>query len=177
MKKAPLDELYFPWLYGQVASVETSNPERTYWRLLKLLYTKEFFWSRAMSRDENRAEDGKDLRHEFVKGEGLRNVDDGWLNLGCSILELMIGMARRMAFDVGETPRYWFWRMMENLEFVKYTDSAPYDDEEIIERLNDIIERRYDPDGRGGLFPLSNPDCDQRNVELWYQMQSYLLEM
>jgi len=40
----PLDELYFTWLYSQVGSVRTRNPARTYWSLLRYLYTKEFVW-------------------------------------------------------------------------------------------------------------------------------------
>ena len=39
-----------------------------------------------------------------------------------------------------------------------------------------IIWRTYDSNGYGGLFPLRNPREDQRKVELWYQLNAYLLE-
>jgi hypothetical protein len=46
--------------------------------------------------------------------------------------------------------------------------------EEIFERL---IWRNYAPNGEGGFFPLENPREDQTQVELWYQMNSYVNEM
>jgi hypothetical protein len=38
------------------------------------------------------------------------------------------------------------------------------------------VNREYDPDGRGGLFPLDGTHANQREVELWYQMQAYIIE-
>ena len=38
------------------------------------------------------------------------------------------------------------------------------------------VERRYKRSGEGGLFPLKNAAKDQRKVEIWYQLSSYLLE-
>ena len=42
--------------------------------------------------------------------------------------------------------------------------------------LNKIIDRGYSRRGVGGLFPLKYSKNDQRKVELWYQMHSYLIE-
>ena len=47
---------------------------------------------------------------------------------------------------------------------------------EMDEILNIWLERRYDEDGKGNIFPLKDPIKDQKTVEIWYQMQSYLLE-
>ncbi len=45
--------------------------------------------------------------------------------------------------------------------------------DDILERL---IWRQYQEDGQGGFFPLAWPEQDQREVELWYQMNAYLAE-
>jgi hypothetical protein len=36
------------------------------------------------------------------------------------------------------------------------------------------VWRTYEPNGVGGFFPLENPNEDQREVELWYQMSAYV---
>jgi hypothetical protein len=174
----PLDELYFTWLYSQVDSVEISNPSRTYWRMLRQLYTKEFVWS--IPNDDNRAEDGKDLRREFINEEGLDDIDQAWLDLGCSMLELLIGLSRRLSFQDDGEPRSWFWQLIENLGLERYNDNALIREEEIYEILdeilNEVIRRTYKRNGSGGLFPLKRATEDQREVELWYQLSAYLLE-
>lgn len=171
---APLDELYFKWLYGQVGSVNEKNPSRTYWRLLKRLYNKEFIW--LIPNDDNRAADGRDLRQEFCDQEGLHNVDPGWMNLGCSMLELLIALSRRLAFQDDGTPERWFWCLIENLELEVYNDNALHADRAIDHTLNKVIWRTYRRNGVGGLFPLKQARQDQRDIELWYQMSNYLLE-
>jgi hypothetical protein len=171
----PLDELYFRWLCSQVTNVKLKNPARTYWSLLRQLHSKEFVW--IIPNDDNRLEDGRDLRHEFVENEGLENeVDPDWLNIGCSMLELLIGVARMLNFEDDEPVEDWFWIMLENLGLRHCTDKSNYDEQDVDEILDDVIWRTYDPDGRGGLFPLRHAPEDQREVELWYQASAYLLE-
>jgi hypothetical protein len=50
------------------------------------------------------------------------------------------------------------------------------DDSEVMKILDRIIERTYQRNGVGGLFPLKRDKKDQRKVELWYQMNAYLIE-
>ena len=64
MTNEPIEELYFKWLYGQIGSVKIRNRSRTYWSLAKQLFETEFTWT--ISKDENRAEDGRALRYEFL---------------------------------------------------------------------------------------------------------------
>lgn len=173
MTTAPLDELYFQWLYGQVGSLVEANPSRTFWRMLKQLYKKEFVW--IIQHDDNRAVDGKDLRREFVEREGLRRVDKTWLRLGCSMLELLIGLSRRLAFEGGGEPHIWFWTLIENVGLERYTDASRFNEHEVDEILDRIIFRTYNPNGEGGLFPVVNTDHDFRQIELWYQLNEYLI--
>ena len=55
-----------------------------------------------------------------------------------------------------------------------YTDNGG--NAAIFEIVASWLDRTYSYDGEGGLFPLRNPDYDQRDAEIWYQMQAYLEE-
>lgn len=170
----PLDEMYFKWLYGLV-NQSSRNPSPSYWRLFKKLHCKEFVW--VVPNDDNRLEDGKELRYAFIDDVGLMDVDLSWVNLGCSMLELFIGLSRRLSFEAGGEPREWFWRLMTNLHLEYYSDNERIPENEIDEILDRVIWRTYDWDGQGGLFPLKFPTEDQRHVELWYQLNAYVMEM
>jgi hypothetical protein len=172
----PLDEEYLVWLYSQVGAVKLRNRSKSYWSLSRQLFKTEFFW--FVPHDDNRAEDGKDLRYEFLDACGL-DAPDEWLQMGCSMLELLIAISRRLAFETEGQPRVWFWHLIEVLDLKQYNDRA-FDDnaaEKVEEVLNGVIFRLYEPSGRGGLFPLNRPRQDQREVELWYQLSAYLLEL
>lgn len=175
MMSEPVDELYFRWLYAQVANVKLKNRSKTYWSLLKLLHTKEFVW--FVPNDDNRLEDGRYLREEFVYEHRLLDVEHDWMELGCSMLEMMVGLSRRLFFeDEHMSIDLWFWHLMENLGLSSCTDRGGWSEQTVDEILDDVIWRTYDEDGRGGLFPLQDPPEDQRELELWYQMSEYLLE-
>lgn len=171
------DEAYFKWLYSLVASPRLKNPARTFWSLLRDLYKREFVW--YVPNDDNRKEDGRDLRQEFLELHDIYDPDPDWLDLECSMLEMLIAMSRRISFQVDGDPRDWFWHMLENVDLQKYSDSK-YDNRarrDIQQALEIIVERKYAPTGRGGLFPLRNAREDQREVELWYQLSAYLIEL
>lgn len=171
---APLDELYFQWLYGQVGSLEEKNPSHTYWELLRQLYNKEFVW--IIQNDDNRAIDGQALRREFIDQEGITGVDSGWMQLSCSMLELLIALSRRLAFEDGSEVHIWFWRLIENLGLERFNDNTRVPTKLVEGTLNRLIFRTYDRKGHGGLFPLNRTREDQREVELWYQLNEYLIE-
>lgn len=170
----PLDESYLVWLYSQVAAVGINHPSRTYWNLLRQLFTKEFVW--LVPNDDNRMEDGLDLRYEFIEETGVQDVDDNWLRLGCSMLELLIGLSRRLSFEAEGEPVTWFWKLIENLGLEEYNDNRRLSEKLIDNVLNDVIWRTYRRNGRGGLFPLRRAHADQREVEMWYQLNAYVLE-
>lgn len=170
----PLDELYFVWLYSQVADPAVKDPSMSYWRLLKELFDKEFVW--VVPNDDNRLEDGKDLRKEFLDDQDLA-ADPDWIELGCSVLELVVGLSRKLAFEADGEPHYWFWQMMDNLGIGEFNDQERLPKRIIDDVLEQVIWRTYGPDGSGGIFPLREPNKDQRKVELWYQMSAYILEL
>lgn len=174
----PLDEQYLTWLYSQVSSVKAKNKERTYWSLLRQLYSKAFFW--FVPNDDNRVEDGRDLRYEFIESRRIESVDHEWLNLECSVLEMLLGLSRRLSFETEGESREWFWHLIDNLGLINCNDSwykTKSHSEPVDDKLERLIYRTYEYDGAdGGLFPLSHPTQDQRNVEIWYQLSAYILE-
>lgn len=172
----PLDELYFKWLYEQVAD---PGQDLTFWNVLRVLYTTPFVW--VVPNDENRIGDGKELREFFIESQHirLRREDRNWIQLGCSMLELMVGLANRMEFlaDKGKA-HYWFWVLMENIGLSHFDDSKwkRRTEDHVREVLEMVIQRYYEADGRGGFFPLERPEEDQRDVEIWDQLGEYVLE-
>ena len=176
MADGTLDDLYLEWLYGRVASTRNRNPEKTHWSLLRQLYTERFVWT--VRNDDNRECDGKDLRHEFISDENVDDIEPLWLELECSMLEMLIAFSRRVSYKSYGEPADWFWHFINTLGLREFTDAIFEEDHaqitrEVCERINN---RTYDRKGVGGLFPLTGRHTDQRRVELWYQMSTYLLE-
>lgn len=170
-----LDERYFAWLVSNISSASNRNPQRSHWLLCEQLFKTPFEY--FVHNDHNRAEDGRELREEFLDYSGLVASRD-WLDLDCSMLELLIGLARRASFETNMTSDSWFWELLSNINFIRYTDAAfdKHSARNIDITLQKINRRAYEPSGRGGLFPLKDPGKDQRKVEIWYQMSAYLLE-
>lgn len=166
-----LDQAYFEWLLAQVRSQHGSQ---TYRELCWELYKKEFVW--IIPNDDNRIQDGLDLLVEFFHENGLE-VENVRIRDGCSCLELVIGLSRRLAFIAGGDPIEWAWTLLGNLGF--HSTSDPLNDRNrayIDGVLDRVIWRTYQADGVGGFFPLAFANDDQRKVELWYQMSAYIEE-
>lgn len=159
------EQRYLRWLQSQIAFDKRKN----YDELCAILHSKEFVW--FVANDDNRIEDGRQLRVEFSRGH--HNMMQG-----CSILELVVALSRRCAFAGGGHEADWAMQLLENLglhrmsSHIGKTRADQIDD--ILERL---IWRNYEPDGEGGFFPLSWPEEDQRKVEIWYQMSAYINEI
>ena len=162
-----LDDQYLPWLYGQVSEVKTRRSSRTYWDLLKKLYSTEFAW--FVPNDDNRAEDGRELRLEWATECGISS-DSEWFSLGCSFLELLIGLSRRLCFEGEGEVSAWFWHLINNLGLTGFHDRSQFDGSEVDDITSAVIWRTYDENGNGGLFPLRQASHDQRKVEIWYQL-------
>lgn len=171
IRHQPLDDMYLEWLYDQV--LVRAQRGATYWKLLSQMYKTEFTW--FIPNDGNRAEDGKDLRVEWMRQVDI-DASGHWLDLSCSFLEMLVALARRMCFEAEYTPQHWFWHLLENLGFEDCHDGSGYSRSYVQRRMRIVMDRTYDGDGNGGLFPLRDPEEDQRQIELWYQMSAYLLQ-
>lgn len=169
----PFENVYFNWLCAKV--VDTTDDPRSglYWNLLRLLQQTEFVW-RVMG-DDNRAEDGKELRSEFILEADIPDRPE-WRNIvGCSVLEMLIAFARRAEFQTDIPVKDWFWMFITNLELHLF-DDRNWDPEFADDILQQFIWRTYSSSGHGGLFPIMEPLLDQREVEIWYQFSEYVLE-
>lgn len=170
---------YFQWL---CAVTKINSSAKSYWILAKDLFKKEFYWT--VPNDDNRAQDGKDLRNIFADNNGYSKQERDYLDGPCSMLEMLIALSRRIEDtmadpDKGDQTVRWFWMLIKNMGLDKFTDEDYADlcGPIIVEQiLDEVLDRSYKRSGKGGLFPLKSTKKDQRKVEIWYQMCAYLLE-
>lgn len=169
---------YFEWLVKKI-SVKPSSRSVSYNKLLQFLHTVEFRW--CIDHDENRAEDGINMRWRFAVHKGHEEDSDEILDIlegPCSVLEMMVALAIRCEDimddpSMGDRTPQWFWSMITNLGLGSMHDDK-FDKERTGTILNRFMDRMYKPNGRGGLFRLRSCDTDLRDVEIWYQMCWYL---
>lgn len=173
--KNSIEHEYFEWLYNYVCKGR-AHDKVSYKKIFKLLYDIEFTF--YIRNDLNRARDGVDLRYRFA----LLKHDDTIMDVldePCSILEMMIALAIRCEETIMDDPRYgdrtsqWFWTMMTNLGLSHMTDDN-FNEKVATKRIYDFLEKRYEPDGRGGLFYIRGCKEDLRDVEIWTQLCWYL---
>jgi hypothetical protein len=171
------DSQYFDWLLAQIEI----NSNKKYNDLFARLHETEFIW--VIPHDDNRVCDGLDLRTEYLDGTvGWKMEDIMRLPImtgkGASVLEVTIGLSRRVAFTCGGEAPWWAWQLMGNLGLYKFPDPMT---KTKANRLNEILEaliwRTYKRNGEGGFFPLTDPKEDQTKVEIWYQMNQYAMEI
>lgn len=163
-------DAYFNWLKRQIRIPNQRSSGRTFHELLALMHEREFVWT--VPNDDNRMEDGFELRLEFFGG-----ADHEELAMGVSVLEVMIGLSRRLAFMTDGDARNWAWQLIVNLGFDRMHDPLSINKRnKIIDTLDVLIWRQYERNGMGGFFPLAYPVEDQTKVELWYQMHAFLNE-
>lgn len=155
--------------------------ESLYSVLIEELYVIPFEWIDEL--DQNRNRDGILLREEFrlLYPEGLGTIGDR-----SSVLEVLIGLARRMDYlldddDRGDRTRIWFWEFIKNLNLKKFTneyiDQYGYD---TLNEIHDICEvwmnREFGYDGVGSPFPLKHPMEHQAHLDMIRQLNAYILE-
>ena len=169
----PIESSYFRWLVAKVTDPHARTPSQTHWKLLQQMHQTPFAWD--VLGDDNRAEDGVNLRKEYLI-QTNEDYDEQWFMLESSVFEMVYGLSRQAAFKDGRRPYDWFWEIMDNLGLSHYCDAAEYDERHIAAILDRLVWRTYDRYGNGGMFPLHSPMRDQRKVEIWYQLEGYLAE-
>lgn len=173
---------YFAWLLDLV----NADTER-YSELLYFLHDTDFTW--CLELDDGRAADGLKLRDAYVESMRGLGFDATWVLMmekPCSVLEMLIALAQRMDDMLIEDytssrVAVWFWEMVRNLGLKKYTnavlmsgnDDDYYDIQETVARW---MNREFEPDGTGSVFPLREPANDQRERTIVYQLNAYVLE-
>lgn len=156
-----MDE-YFEWLINRVGF-----SRRGYDQLLYFLYTVPFRY--VLDRDRYRADDAFSLADEF-------GIDRGYV----SVLEVLIALAIRIDDElIGDPsdpkPNKIFWEMCCNLHLDEYNNKK-FNVQKVQNILLKWMERDFNSDGYGSIFPLDDPRQDQRKLEIWSQLQEYLSE-
>nr|DAM97013.1 MAG TPA: hypothetical protein [Caudoviricetes sp.] len=177
-----IENRYFEWLFDLVCRGRYSE-NISYRKLLMHLYNTEFRYS--LPKDRNRADDGIDLRYRFAITQGYEGSSDLVLDAldgPCSVLEMMVALAIRCEESIMDDPRMgdrtkqWFWGMITNLGLGSMMDDR-FDRDVTDEKIRRFLDRKYAPNGKGGLFTIRQRKCDLRKVEIWYQLNYYLDEI
>lgn len=179
MTRNAIREEYFAWLYDIVCKNKHIDGI-SYKKLLRQLHDTEFTY--LLSRDENRAESGIDLRYRFAITEGYEDVSEQVLDdldMPCSVLEMMVALALSCEENIMDDPSYgdrtgqWFWSMIVSLGLGPVNDTR-YDRRLVNTALSRFLNREYEPNGKGGLFTIRGCKADLRAEEIWVQMCWYL---
>jgi len=160
-----------------LAGLETPVEHCCYFELMSQLYMTPFRWS--VEYDDNRANDGVMLREKYMENDELDEDEP------CNLLEMLVALARRCEDDLMYNPRFgnrsvdWFWMMLTNLGLNKFRDNSfeeAWNYTNVTKIVDKFMDREYNSKGVGGLFPLRGPCKNQINVELWYQLGTYIQE-
>ena len=190
-KEAEVRNGYFLYLCNLVGlngwegntKIDMKNGHMTYFLLANALHSKDFI--PIVPNDDNRAAWGIQLRKNFALYSSAFEDYSAIDRPGCSFLEMFVALAMNIDQDIMCSPDDdldrsgdWFWVMMNNLVFDDLTDANWVGKAAVIvdEKLDKINKRDIGYDGSGGIFPLRNPQKDQRITEIWYQMNAFVIE-
>lgn len=162
------DRRYFSWLCSMVGV----RPNSMAGELLMEFHSHPFIMS--VERDENRYEDGLTLRRAFSFESDIHYVPDNWYSKECSFLEMMVALSERLGMHIDADTSVTFWHLMRNLGLNKMSEVPETEIEKIIDTVN---HRTFERDGSGSLFPLRVATRDQRHIEMYAQMQDYIMEL
>lgn len=166
---------YFEWLCKSVSG-DILAEHRYYRKLLMHLHNTQFYYS--IPKDEDRYNAGIDLRWRFICENNYHTSALNELEGPCSVLEMILALAF-YSEEVMDDPSYgdrtgqWFWGMITNLGLGAMSDDR-YDKQYVDDVVTRFLDRKYDPDGRGGLFRIRNCKHDLRRVEIFHQLCWYL---
>jgi len=170
---------YFNWL-SEFVCKERFPRHVSFSKLLTRLHDIPFKYT--IPRDQNRAEDGKDLRYRFALTHEYLGSSESIVDIlsgPCSVLEMMVALTIRCEEQIMDDPSIgnrtgqWFWNMIVNLGLGSMVDDR-YDERHVDKVIDIFLNREYEPDGKGGLFRIKNCEYDLRDVEIWYQLCWYL---
>jgi len=177
-----LEESYFDWLRSDCFS-ETSE-RREYEGILRVLHDIPFYWTIWL--DENRAGDALSFRQNDFLGfqRDLNKLDQKWLHAWAestpSVLEVMLGMARRWSFYFEGSVPFYFAKMFLEMGFDRYPGRSlsPAASNEVRDKCDTWLSRQFNPNGDGSPFPIKHAleVVDFTTVDMWGQMNAYSVE-
>lgn len=144
------------------------DPYGQYTKLLSCMHSIEFY--AVMPIDNNRMEDGIALREYYCDVLGIDISREH-----ISVLEVMLGIARRFSIEYAGIYSNWFWDMVSSLGLIEMTDWN-YNNDLVVHCIFKFLNREYLPNGSGSLFTTSTQNIDMRDLEIWHQAMLYLIE-
>lgn len=171
--------LYFEWLFDMVCGNRFAN-DISFRKLIIHLHNTEFRYS--IPNDKSRAREGENLRHRFALTQMPDMPEHVILDIlagPCSVFEMMVALAIYAEEHIMTNPQIgnrtgqWFWNMVVSLGLGDQMDHL-YDRRHVEDTLQRFLDRKYEPNGQGGLFTIRNPQRDLRKVEIFYQLCWYL---
>lgn len=168
---------YLSWLKSIVM-----KEDEEYDKLLILLDSISFIY--IIERDQNRIQDGIDLRKSYEQEHGqIIDIQNDGIHTeqSCSVLEVMVAIAKRCEDTImydnsyGDRTYIWFHEMLDSMELLWMTDDN-FNKQYALSKVNIMTNRLYDYYGHGGLFTVMFPTKDMRTIEIWDQMHEYLNE-
>lgn len=174
---------YKNWLIG--LACDWCSHYGSYAKLMDCLYSLEFI--ALYPNDRNRCQDGIEMRFRFAEvfGQGIYTYHDVYnylINNHCSVLEMMIALARRCEDhimgdpDIGDRSGVWFFEMVRTLHLDQMTDEN-FDISYVEQVVKNLIEHNYARNGDGGLFSVRNQEIDMPRAEIWHQLNWHLGEL
>lgn len=179
-------ETYFDWLRQDC--FQDISERREYEGVLRTLHDIPFYWT--IWSDENRAGDALAFRQSDFLGfqKDLDRLDQHWLNAWAqqapSVLEVLLGMARRWTFYFEAPVSFYFQHMFKNMRFDRFPGRVLNSggQEKIRQLCDDWMARQFQPNGIGSPFPLpatvideNQRQVDMTQVDIWAQMNAYSL--
>ena len=174
-----LEESYFDWLRSDCFSEPSER--REYEGILRVLHEIPFYYT--VWSDENRAGDAMTYRQsDFLSTQrDLDTLDQKWLHdwalAAPSVLEVLLGIARRWnSYFEGPIP-YYFGHMFTNMGFDRFPGRllSATSASAVRVKLDDWMSRQFPANGQGTPFPIHH-DFDLRTVDIWGQMNAYSAE-
>lgn len=165
---------YFEWLLDIIGG------SCGYRKMLSTLFDIDYYW--VVKFDDDRVKDGYLLRKTYLGFIGSDGVIEG----NISVLEVMIALAISCEDtimhdrDIGDRTPNWFWMMCSNLKITgtRFGDQHynRFTEEEVRVIIDNMLARRYGDDGKGSMFPCVKSVPNFSNLNLWLQLNQYLLE-
>lgn len=153
--------------------------EDAYAHLFEVLHHIDFTW--ILDRDDNRDEDGLDLRDDYTPPDDFdTETIESFYEQKTSVFEMLVALSIRVDNEyigdpIEEHPEIFFMEMIKNLGLDCFKGKR-YRDQDVIKIIKIWLDRKFKKNGVGSPFPVRKDSRDQRKLEIWDQMNSYISE-
>lgn len=177
-------EEYFEWLRNDAFTIRSER--REYEGALRVLNDIPFYWT--LPSDENRAGDALSFRQYEFLPERLLTIEEAnqswvsiWAEASPSVLEVLVGIARRWSIHFEGAVPFYFGHLWKNMEFDRHPGRhlTGASLEAIRLKVDDWMSRQFQPNGQGSPFYIGqralflDGTLDMTVLDIWAQMNVY----